>query len=127
MNRRYNAGLVTSRRSYTAEEIATLLRVNRKTVFLWLKSGLRPVEKHTKPLLIMGSELRHFLSEARKRRKAPLREEEYYCLKCKRATVAKSGTESTVPTGKRIGREARKQLIRKGKCERCGTEVNRYA
>jgi len=127
MKRRYNARLVTSRRSYTAEEIATLLRVNRKTVFLWLKAGLHPIEKHTRPLLIMGSELRHFLSETRKKRKAPLKKDEYYCLKCKRATTAESGTESTIPTGKKIGREAREQFVRKGKCVRCGTEVNRYA
>lgn len=127
MKRRYNARLVTSRRSYTAEEIATLLRVNKKTIFLWIKAGLHPIEKHTRPLLIMGSELRHFLSEAQKKRKTPLKGEEYYCLKCRRATVAKSGTESTVPTGKRIGREERKQLIRRAKCVRCGTEVNRYA
>ncbi len=127
MTRRYNPRLITSRRSYTSEEIATLLGINKKTVFLWLKDGLHPLEKNTRPLLVMGGELRRFLAEIRKRRGSPpLKENEYFCLKCKRATQVKSGTEVLVPTGKRIGREAREQFVRRGKCERCGTEVNRY-
>jgi len=127
MNRRYNPRLITSRRSYTSEEIATLFGINKKTVFLSLKGGLRPIEKNTRPLLVMGYELRQFLAEVRKRRGSPpLKENEYFCLKCKRATQAKSGTKVVVPTGKRIGKEAREQFVRRGKCERCGTEVNRY-
>ena len=75
----------------------------------------------------MGEELRRFLAEMRKRRGSPpLKENEYFCLKCRRATKAKSGTELVVPTGKRIGKDAREQFVRQGKCEQCGTEVNRF-
>jgi len=126
MTRRYNTRLITSRRSYTAGEIAKLLHINKQTVFLWLKGGLRPIEEHTKPLLIMGYELRRYLAETRKKRKAPLKENEYYCLKCRKATLAESGTEETAPTGKRIGKDAREQFIRRAKCEHCKTGVNRY-
>ena len=127
MNRRYNPRLITSRRSYTSEEIATLLGISKKTVFLWLKGGLRPLEKNTRPLLVMGEELRRFLAEMRKRHGSPpLKENELFCLKCKRATQAKSGTEVLVPTGKRIGKEAREQFVRRGKSEQSGTKVKRY-
>lgn len=125
MTRRYNPRLITSRHSYTPEEIATLFHINKKTIFRWLGDGLHPLEKNTRPLLIMGDELRHFLSEKMKKRKIPLQKGEYYCLKCKVPTRAKSGTEETAPTGKTIGKNARKQFFQRGKCERCGTKVNR--
>ena len=96
MTRRYNPRLITSRHSYTPEEIATLFRINKKTIFRWLGDGLHPLEKNTRPL-----------------------------LKCRVPTRATLGTEETVPTGKTIGKNARKQFFQQGKCERCGTKVNR--
>lgn len=127
MKRRYNPRLITSRHSYTPEEIALLFGINKKTVFRWLANGLPPLEKHTRPLLIMGDELRHYLTEKKKKRKVSLKENEYFCFKCQKATRAKLGTERMVPTGNRIGKEAREQFFRRGKCEQCGTEVNRLA
>lgn len=127
MKQRYNPRLITTRRSYTPEEIAILFGTHKHTVFRWLKNGLRPIEKNTRPLLIMGEELRRFLTKKKSERKKPLQKNEYYCFKCRRATQAKQGTEETVPTGKKIGRDAHDLLVRKGKCEQCGIEVNRYA
>ncbi len=126
MKKRYNPRLVTSRRSYTPEEIAILFGAHKHTVFRWLKNGLRPIEKDTRPLLIMGDELRHYLTEKKKKRKANLKENEFFCFKCKKVTQAKQGTEETVPTGKMIGKDSHEQLVRKGKCEQCGIEVNLY-
>lgn len=125
MTRRYNPRLITSRHSYTPEDIATLFHINKKTIFRWLGDGLHPLEKNTRPLLIMGDELRRFLLEKKKKRKVSLKEGEYYCVKCKTSTRAKPKTESMVPTGKTIGKSARKQFFQRGKCERCGTIVNR--
>ena len=123
MTQKYNPRLITSRRSYTPKEIATLFGKNKQTVFRWLAIGLRPLEENTKPLLIMGDELRRFLLEKKKKRKVSLKENEFFCFKCRQAVRAKSETEKMVPTGNRIGKDARKQFFRRGKCERCGTEV----
>ena len=125
MKRRYNPRLITSRHSYTPEEVAHLFGINKKTVFRWLQEGLQPLEENTKPLLIMGEELRHFLTEQKKKKKVSLKKKEFFCLKCRKAVLAKAGTEKKVPTGKKIGREARTQFFRRAKCEQCGKEVNR--
>lgn len=127
MTHKYNPRLVTARRSYTPEEVARLFGINKHTVFRWfkIKNGLRPLEAHKKPLIVMGEEIRRFLTVKRKERKFPLKENECFCLKCKRPSRAKAGTEKTVPTGKTIGKEPRKQFFRIAKCERCGTEMRR--
>jgi hypothetical protein len=125
MKRRYNTRLITSRHSYTPEEVAQLFVINKKTVFRWLQEGLRPLEENKKPLLIMGEELRHFLTEEKKKQKVSLKKDEFFCLKCRKAVLAKVGTEKKVPTGNKIGREARIQFFRRAKCEQCGKEVNR--
>lgn len=121
----YNPRLITSRHSYTPEEVAQLFSVNKKTVFRWLQEGLKPLEENTKPLLIMGEALRYFLIEKRKKKKVKLKNDEFFCLKCRKETRAKSGTERLVTTGKKIGKEAREQFFRRAKCEQCGTQVNR--
>jgi len=123
--KRYNPRLITSRRSYTPDEIAKLLGINRKTISLWLKGGLQPLEANTRPLLIMGEELRRFLSEQKKKREVSLKENEFYCLKCRGAVLAKAGTEKKVPTGKKIGKRAVPQYFRRAKCKNCGTIINR--
>lgn len=126
MNQKYNLRLITSRHSYTPDEIARLFTLHKKTVFRWIADGLHPLEKNTRPILIMGYELRRFLSKKKQVRKVKLKDDEYYCVKCRRASLAESGTESTVPTGKRIGKNAREQLSQQGKCVRCGTNMHRF-
>jgi hypothetical protein len=125
MKRKYNVRLITSRRSYTPEDVAQLFGINKKTVFRWLKEGLRPLEENTKPFLIMGEELSHFLTEQKKKQRLSLKKDEFFCLKCRKAVLAKAGTEKNVPTGNKIGKEARIQFFRRAKCEQCGKEVNR--
>ena len=126
MTRRYNTRLVKARKSYTPEELSKLFGVCKKTCFRWIDEGLRPIEANTRPLIIMGYEVRRFLSKMKKSRKTKLEANEYFCLKCKRATRANEATETIAPTGKLIGKEAREQLCKRGKCEKCGSEVKRF-
>jgi DNA-directed RNA polymerase subunit RPC12/RpoP len=125
MAQKYNPRLIKGRHSYTPGELAGLFGISRKTCFRWLEEGLRPIQRNTRPLLIWGEEVRRFLSEKKKRRKAKLEANEYLCMKCKRPVQANPESETIVPTGKRVGKEAREQLSRQGECRHCGTRVIR--
>ncbi|MEK7664623.1 MAG: hypothetical protein AAB361_00600 [Patescibacteria group bacterium] len=122
----YNLNLITARRSYTINEISSLWKVSRKQCRRWIKyEGLKVVEENTSPLLIIGSNLIHFIKKKREKRKIHLEENEFLCLKCRAGVKAKMGSEQIVETGKRIGKNNRKQLKKIGICEDCGTRLNK--
>lgn len=115
------------RRSYSITEIASLLVINRKTCHRWIKyEGLRVIEKNVSPVLVMGLDLENFLKSRRLKNKIPIKENEFYCLKCHKAVKAKIGSEQTVKTGKRIGKDNHEQLKKIGICEICQTQLHKY-
>jgi len=124
--RRYNPRFIKGRHSYLIEEIARLFGINKKTCLRWLQEGLEPIEPNTKPLLIWGNDLRFFLVQKQKKQKVPLKKNEFYCFKCKQAVKAQANTEKIIPTGKKIGREAKAQLCRVGDCSLCGAQLTRF-
>src|SRR5215475_3445901 len=69
-------------RNYTVEEAARLFGVHRGTVRAWLRAGLKTVDDG-RPALILGHELRRFLSERRASRKRPTPPGMIYCLRCR--------------------------------------------
>lgn len=124
---RYRLNTITARRSYTIAEISSLLSVNRRTCGRWIREeGLRVVEENTSPLLVLGAELIDFIKKKRNKASAPLKDNEIYCLKCRRPVRAKVGTEKIVNTGKKLGKDNHEQLKKTGICENCGNEINRY-
>ena len=78
-----------------------------------------------KPLLFDGQVLYDFIKTMREDRKVPLAEDELFCLSCKQAVKAKSGTERLETTGKRIGKKNREQYSKTGRCEVCGGKISR--
>lgn len=123
----YNSRLIKSRRSYSRSEIASLFGIDRKTCHLWIKKGgLRVIEKGVNPLLIMGADLINFLKEKKKKRRAVLKEDEFFCMKCHRPVKAKIGSEKVIKTGKRIGKDNWEQFKKIGICDVCETKVNRF-
>ncbi len=77
-----NYRLVKRHRSYTVEEIATLLGSHRNTVRHWLKHGLAALDDR-RPLLIHGGVLYAFLKEARAKHRHPCAPGELYCVRCR--------------------------------------------
>lgn len=69
-------------RSYTIGEAADLLGVHRNTVREWIRCGL-PALTEQRPILIIGSQLRAYLSKRRKANKQPCGPGELYCLRCR--------------------------------------------
>ena len=124
---KYNINLITSRRSYSINEIASLWGIDRKTCGRWIKyEGLKVIEENTSPLLILGADLIDFIKNQRKKSKVSLKENEFFCVKCHKAVRAKIGSEQTIKTGKRIGKDNREQLKKTGVCEDCDTRLNRF-
>lgn len=126
MAKRYPLNIIKTRRSYSVEEVAELFAVNKKTCFRWKEEGLQPIVPGAKPLLFMGYEVKRFLKKRQSVSKVMLKVNEYYCLRCRRAVRAKAGSEKTVSTGKRIGKDNRVQHCKKAICEKCGLKISRF-
>lgn len=123
MPKRYNTRLIRQRHSYDLEEIAKLLNRSKRACFRWIDEGLKVIDADSKPLLIMGDELKRFLEERKNKNKVSLKENEYFCLHCKKAVEAKLESEEKNSTGKNIGKNNRKQIMKTGLCEVCGGKI----
>lgn len=124
---KYNTNLITTRGSYYVAEIASLWGIDRKTCERWIKvRGLATIEGDTKPFLILGKDLIDFIKKQREKGRISVRENEFLCMKCRRSVKAKIGSEQTIKTGKRIGKDNREQLKKTGICENCGTRLNKF-
>jgi hypothetical protein len=69
-------------RSYTVEEIASLLNKHKNTVRAWVKDGL-PTSDDKRPRLIRGPELIAFLQTRRAKNKQTCQPGEIYCVRCR--------------------------------------------
>ncbi|MFH1319801.1 MAG: hypothetical protein ABII90_04000 [Bacteroidota bacterium] len=127
MANKYNIHLIKSRRSYSIKDMTTLFNIDRKTCSRWIEyKGLKVMEMIVNPPLVMGSDLKEFIQKQRATRRIRLAEGEYYCLKCHKSVKAKVGSEKTIKTDKKIGKNNSDQYKKIGNCEVCGTRVNRF-
>lgn len=69
-------------RNYSVEEAARLFGIHRNTVRAWLRDELKTTDS-ARPILILGSELRRFLSGRRAKSKRPTPPGMIYCLRCR--------------------------------------------
>lgn len=89
-SRNYNHRLVKVHRTYTVEEIATLLAVHKNTARQWLDQGLAAIDQR-RPILVHGAALIAFLKHRRDSAKSPCGPGQIYCLRC-RAPKAPAGS-----------------------------------
>ena len=82
MAQRPNLNRVKSKLSYTIEEIAQTLSISIPTVRGWQKQGLR-VMKSQKPFLVLGQDLREFLTAKQTKRRSKLQASQFQCFTCK--------------------------------------------
>ena len=68
MKRIHNPNKCKIHRSYTVVEVTELLDVHKRTVRNWIKKGL-PTFKDIRPQLILGTDLKLFISNKRKENK----------------------------------------------------------
>jgi len=117
--RRINPRLIRIHRPYSVEEAAHALGAHRNTVRGWIKSGL-PVVDCSRPVLILGHELRSWLERRRKANKRPCPPGMLYCFKCRQPRPPALGMiEAT--------RQNATCANLRAFCEACGTMMHRRA
>lgn len=114
--KRINPRLAKLHYSYTVEEAARTLGVHKGSIRNWIKSGLPTVDK-TRPVLIMGSELRDWLAKRRRAAKRPCPPGTLYCFKCREPRPPALGMIEYVPMSAKSG-------MLKALCAGCGTTMH---
>jgi len=123
MKRTYRLNLIRAKRSYSVKDASDLLETHVRTVQGWIKDGLKVLEG-SRPYLMMGHDLKAFLTEKTRKRKRPLAEGEFYCFRCKAVVTAVQ--VERVETGKVMG-HGQVGVALKGACAACGGKVNRFS
>ena len=80
--RRANPRLLKMHRSYSVEEAALKLGVHKNSIRGWIKAGL-PILDNSRPIIILGGELKAWLDKKRKAAKRPCPPGTFYCFKCR--------------------------------------------
>ena len=109
--------LVKIHRSYTVEESACILDVNRNTVRNWIKQGLTTIGGK-RPYLLRGPDIREFLKAKRLKNKRKCQPGEMYCLRCRTPKIPAGEMADYMPTTATLG-----SLI--GYCPDCDTMMYR--
>jgi len=117
MPKRPNPRAIKAARTYTVEEAAIVLGVSVGTIRSWVKSGL-PLMRSQRPFLILGDALRNFLKDRAQASRAPLREDQLYCLTCKAGRTPMGLLVDCIPQTPKTAR-----LL--GLCNVCGGTCNR--
>ena len=114
-----NHRLLKIHRSYTVEEVASVLGVHRNSVRTWMRSGLDAIDQR-RPTLILGSVLASFLKARRQGRKRPCGSGELYCLRCRAPRPPVGNVVSYIPRTPTSG-----DIF--GICCQCGTRMFKRA
>jgi hypothetical protein len=118
MPKRLNPNLAKMHRNYTVEEVADLFDVHKNSVRAWIKAGL-PVCDSRRPVLILGVDLRGYLTAKQLRRKRRCSAEELYCLRCREPRLPAEGMVDYIPMTIESGRL-------NALCPVCTVVMNRY-
>ncbi|MBL6987055.1 MAG: helix-turn-helix domain-containing protein [Methylobacter sp.] len=118
MAKRPNPNLAKIHRNYTVEEVANLFSVHKNTVRLWVKDGLA-TNDDKRPMLILGSDLKHYLQSKRKVNKRKCLPFEIYCVRCRLPQIPAENMVDYEPVNSSMGR-----LI--GLCPCCSGIINKY-
>jgi hypothetical protein len=110
--------LIRTSHTYTVPEIAKTLDRTVATVRGWIRDGL-PILERGHPLLVLGSDLKTWLSDRWASRKRPCVRDEFYCFSCQEPRRAAVGSVEIVPRNE-------KTVTVMGMCAVCGTPVKRF-
>lgn len=118
MSKRHNPNQAKIHRSYSVREVVELFSVHKNTVRSWVKDGL-PTNDSKRPMLILGSDLKHYLQSKRKRNKKKCLPYEIYCVRCRLPRIPAGNMVDFEPMNGVMGR-----LI--GLCPYCDGFINKF-
>ena len=113
--------LIKKDRTYTTQELAETLKVDKGTVLRWHKAGL-PALPDVFPLLFKGDEVKMYLIQQRRTQKHPMQPNEFFCMHCHIPTLSVPGCVQIIK-GRHMGKFQQYRII--GKCETCNTRIIR--
>ena len=121
MSKKYKPGLISTKRSYTLNQICQIYsedKLHKQTIRKWIKKeGLCCFGPQNKRL-IQGSDLKTFLECKNNPKTPPMQFECFKCLKCKERSIPTSQTIS-------ITRRPNGTLGARGTCSLCGGQINK--
>jgi len=126
MGKNYNLRLIKHRESYSFRQISEVLIVHPRTIQEWRKEGLKTISTE-KPFLVMGYDLKEFLKARSKDRKTKLKENEFYCTRCRKAVESNNNQVSIRKLDKTIGKQGFNGLAVQGICQTCGAKLNKFS
>jgi Homeodomain-like domain len=113
------------REAYTYDEICKILGISKHTISRWKNRGLIVLDENTLPFLVMGSDLKDFLSARHERRSYVIGKDEFLCTRCKAPRKSQPDKIIVVNTGMKMGID-KVQILIKGTCEKCGNKMVRF-
>lgn len=116
---------ISTKRSYSSEELAERLGICRATVRRWKQLGLTPLPNHKAPYLYLGSEIKRFISNQLFKTKIKLEKDEFYCLVCKKAVRPNQIETEVVNRNKKIGKDLQAVFFI-NHCPNCKTKLIRF-
>lgn len=103
MGRRHpNPRLAKIHRTYSVEDVSRLFHIHKNTVRNWLRQGLNPIDDQ-RPTLVLGCELRRFLTGRRARVKQACGPGRIYCLPCRAPKTPAGKMAECIVTGETTG------------------------
>ena len=126
MSKRYNITLIKRNHCYTFQEIAKLFHLDISTPRRWYKQGLKVLDEHQRPYLVLGKDLISFLKKQKAKRKTILSEGEFMCTHCRKARRSKNDEILIVMSDAEFSAGNRKADI-VGVCETCGLEFRLFS
>ena len=124
--KRYNYRLVKTHRIYTIKELSRTLVVHVTTVRAWIKQGLNTVKNSKCPILIKGLDAKNFLKQRSQKRKCKLKENEIFCLRCRKACMPVPENIHIEILELFLSADNRKAVIY-SKCEECDLKLMRFS
>jgi hypothetical protein len=126
MARKVKYHLIKSGRSYTVSELGRTVNRHVRTVQEWIKKGLPVIDRNSKPYLISGYDAKLYLKQRADLKKTKLKDDEFYCLKCRNSRKSLPKKLKFELTGKLIG-NGQKQIRIVGLCSKCFTPLQRFS
>ena len=126
MAKKVNISLIKTRKLYSTQELADLLKVHVRTIQAWRIEGMDPLEKNARPYRYLGFEVKEFLHKKQKKYRLKLELHQFYCLKCRKRTESVPQEFKFEITEKGLG-NGDKHARLTGKCFICGTDVYKFS
>jgi len=126
MSKRYNLSLIKRNACYTFTEIAKLFHLDISSPQRWYKQGLKVLDEHQRPYLVLGKDLISFLKKQKVQRKITLSEGEFMCTHCRKARRSKNDEILIVMSDAEFSVGNRKANI-VGVCETGGSRLRLFS